>query len=95
MVRLVGEVMTPDEQLAGWLEGNSSCPNDRGECCPDFSCCQSDLLVDKQTRQAFINGDDEVRLSMCGMFLGQAFAKATELKDVKIYIAGDAEGTVQ
>ena len=47
--------MTSDEQLAAWLEGNSFHNNDRDECCPDFSCCDPELLADKKTRQAFVN----------------------------------------
>ena len=80
--------MTPDEQLAEWLKGNSICPNDRDECCPDFSCCQPELLASKESRQAFINADEELRMTMLGMFLGNAMSKAAELKDLNVYIAG-------
>lgn len=85
--------MTADEQLVLWLEGDSRCPNDRDECCPDFSCCRPDFLADKKTRQAFVDGDEKTRMELLGMFLGNAFAVASENK---VYIAGvdDPEKTV-
>ncbi len=89
-------MMTTDEQLASWLEGKSIHNDTRDECCPDFSCCQSDLLVDRQTRQAFVDADDETRFGMLGMFLGACISKATELNgvnNVNVYISGDAECT--
>lgn len=68
--------MTCDEQLAEWLKGNSIHNDDRDECCPDFSCCNPDSLVDYRTRKAFIDGDEKTRISMLGMFLGNAFSDA-------------------
>ena len=78
--------MTSDEQLAEWVKGNPQCPNDRDECCPDFSCCTPELLADEDMRKAFAVGDEEVRLSMLGMFLGAALAKMGKDKDV--YLSG-------
>lgn len=78
--------MTADEQLAEWVKGNSQCPNDRDECCPDFSCCQPELLADEATRIAFADATEETRFSMLGGFLGAAMEKAAEGKNV--YIAG-------
>ncbi len=79
--------MTSDEQLAEWLKGNPIHNAERDECCPDFSCCQPSLLVDQQTRQAFADAGEELRMSMLGMFLGSAMALAAAGKEV--YIAGD------
>lgn len=78
--------MTIDEQLAEWLKGNPIHNDSRNECCPDFSCCQPDLLVDLQTRQAFVNANEELRMSMLGMFLGNAIAKIGIEK--RVHIAG-------
>lgn len=78
--------MTSDEQIIEWVKGNSLCPNDSGECCPDFSCCQPELLADEVTRIAFSNGTKETRNSLLGGFLGFAMEKAAKGK--KVYIAG-------
>ncbi len=45
--------MTPDEQIALWVAGDSRCPNDQNECCPDFSCCNPKLLMPLAERQRF------------------------------------------
>ena len=78
--------MTADEQLAEWVKGNSQCPNDRGECCPDFSCCRPELLADEVMRKAFVNGTSETRNAFLGGYLGAAMSLAAENK--KVYIAG-------
>lgn len=84
--------MTVEEQLAAWLEGNSFHNNDRDECCPDFSCCDPELLADKKTRQAFVNADEALRWSFLAMFLGKMLKK--EKKSSRIYIAGDVQGNL-
>lgn len=80
--------MTPNEQLAKWVEGESIHNKERDECCPDFSCCQPGLLVPKRLRVAFLEGDEEERMKMLGGFLGQVMSKATENKGKKVYIGG-------
>ena len=76
--------MTADEQLELWVLGESRCPNDRDECCPDFSCCMPKLLADKKVREAFANADDEARAAMLGMFLGAAVSEAAPGKVILI-----------
>ena len=78
--------MKAEEQLAEWLKGNPIHNDDRDECCPDFSCCQPELLVDQRTRQAFVDANEALRMSMLGMFLGNAIALAAVEK--KVYVAG-------
>ena len=78
--------MTSDEQLAEWVKGNSLCPNDKGECCADFSCCVPELLADIKTREVFAAATDEKRKSMLGMFLGAAIGSMG--KSNKVYLAG-------
>ena len=78
--------MTVDEQLVEWLKGNPIHNDDRQECCPDFSCCQADLLVDHKTRWAFVDASEELRMSMLGIFLGSAIEKMASEK--KVYLAG-------
>ena len=86
--------MTYDEQLAEWLKGNSIHNDDTESCCPDFSCCLPDLLVDQQTRQAFVNANEELRMSMLGMFFGKAIEQMTKGDGKKVYVVGadDLEG---
>lgn len=45
--------MTPDEQLAEWVKGNSIHNPTRDECCPDFSCCKPALKWDEKERRVF------------------------------------------
>ena len=87
--------MTEDEQLTEWVKGNSKCPNDCDECCPDFSCCQSELLADKDTRIAFLNGNREIRCAMLGGFLCAAMEKAAKGKTVYIVGVDDPLATRQ
>ena len=81
--------MTPQEQLALWLDGTPKCPNDAGECCPDFSCCRPSLLVPRAVREAFVSASDEQRGRMLMVFLGSMIAEA--VPDKKIHIAGSGE----
>ena len=78
--------MTHDEQLEAWLKGNPQHNEDLDQCCPDFSCCVPDLLVDYETRKAFAEADEELQMSMLGLFLGKAFA-ATGMLD-KVHLVG-------
>jgi len=86
--------MSPEEQLNQWLVGNSIHNDERGECCPDFSCCKKELLADKRTREVFCASNDTIRHQMLIMFLGSALALATADKNTKVYISEglDIEG---
>ena len=33
--------MTPEQQLALWVQGINKHNDERDECCPDFACCQT------------------------------------------------------
>lgn len=59
-----GDAVTPDEQLELWKRGEPRCPNDRGECCPDFSCCRPMLLWPAEKREAFCASTQDVREQM-------------------------------
>lgn len=54
----------PEQQLAEWLAGRPSCPNSRGECCPDFSCCCPELLWPLAMRSRFVAAGDAERERM-------------------------------
>lgn len=51
------EEITTEEQLRRWVAGDSTHRLDPsitgGECCPDFSCCNPQLLAEKSVREAF------------------------------------------
>jgi hypothetical protein len=66
--------MTFDEQLQGWLAGEPRCPNDRGECCPDFSCCKPQLLQPLEVRRQFMAAPPAQRQRMLMGFLGSFVA---------------------
>ena len=82
--------LTSEEQLERWVEGESLCPNEYGDCCPDFSCCVPSLLVDKDARveftEAYAQGDNRKVEHMCLMFLGAALG-ALDRRD-EVYLAG-------
>lgn len=69
-----------NEQLEQWLLGN---PIHGEQCCPDFSCCTK-KIAPIEVRERFVAavraGDEQTKMEMLGMFLGEAFSNA--------YIAG-------
>ena len=70
--------MTVQEQLDLWVAGTSVHNPDRGECCPDFSCCEVGLRADEDVRrrfaQAYQEQDHQTMENMCTMFLGALFS---------------------
>ena len=78
--------MTVAEQLALWVKGESVHNPTRDECCPDFSCCQPELLADLETRRAFAAGGPTMRNHLLGGFLNKLIA--LRLPQKKVYIAG-------
>lgn len=90
--------MTHKEQLDLWVQGDSRHNNETDECCPDFSCCKPDSLVDVDTRKrfrdAFLAGHDDIVNGMLMHFLSEAMASYTaEKKDAgeaapEIHVAG-------
>jgi hypothetical protein len=70
---------TGEEQLQRWLAGAPECPNNVGECCPDFSCCNPKLLWPVEKRQKYIEAGQEERekflLSSLGSVLSEAEVK--------------------
>ena len=80
--------MTPEEQLTKWVRGNPVHDHARGECCPDFSCCERSLLVPKNVREKFRDADTTTRHGMLTHFISAAIEKASELKDVKVSVIG-------
>lgn len=70
--------MTGEQQLRLWVAGRPKCPNDRDECCPDFSCCRPKLLWPKAKRVAFLKANQATREQMLmgalvGMLEGEGY----------------------
>lgn len=97
MTDSIGRTMTPEEQLEKWVEGESihnGETRDKGECCPDFSCCYPKLKADELTRRryykAYKEGDQKTVNKMLGIFLGIMVADASN-KDVLVIDETDEE----
>lgn len=91
-----------DHQLREWIEGrpwhNPLSPQptiEGGECCPDFSCCQSELLAPDDERRRFAQADGQLRHEMLMIFLGRCIAKATEGTGKRVHLAGDNPTEIQ
>lgn len=84
--------MTPDEQLARWVAGESIHRGGKtdGECCPDFSCCQPSLLQPEEVRRAFAAADDRERGRFLLTFLGAMVADLGASE--RVYVAGKPPG---
>lgn len=79
--------MTPDEQLDRWLVGDAQCPNDDGECCPDFSCCDPSIAASMEEKLAFVEGTDHVRNHLMLKFL----ARMAGNLDIDVHVAGEVD----
>jgi hypothetical protein len=75
--------MTYQEQLDLWVEGKSLCPNDNGECCPDFSCCNPNFLAPLEIRKMFKDCPDRREALLFG-FLENAISSLNK----KVYLTG-------
>ncbi len=75
--------MTPEEQLKKWVDGEAIHNIERSECCPDFSCCNGNM-VEKPIREKFAKAyrenDHSTVNAMLMMFLSNAFPRS--------YVAG-------
>ena len=65
-----GKRITVEEQLDMWVAGKSVHNATRGECCPDFSCCNPKLKASKPERVKFRNATQSERETMLAGFLG-------------------------
>lgn len=87
--------MTPKEQCELWVQGKSVHDDETDECCPDFSCCHPELLVDLETRQifyaAYLRRDYVTYHTMLMNFLGNMLAAASDSGNL-VHLAGTWEG---
>lgn len=84
MTRLIHDCA---EQARLWVEGESVHSDHRGigpECCPDFSCCNPDLLQPAEVRRAFAAADPKTQGRLCMTFLGGMIAKARP--EIRVHI---------
>lgn len=65
--------MTPNEQLALWVQGSSIHNLERNECTPDFSCCCRKLKWGTLRRTQFVAASNDARESMLVAALHAAF----------------------
>jgi hypothetical protein len=68
--------ISADEQLERWVKGEALCPNESGECCPDFGCCVEELLWPPEKRRKFAEADRGTRAKMVMGALGAAMSHA-------------------
>jgi len=84
--------MTSIEQLESWVAGKSIHNIERDECCPDFSCCCSEINTPIEDRKLFLEAtlikDHSVIDAMLMGFLNNAIGFMT---NKKVYIAGQQD----
>ncbi len=81
--------MTSEQQLELWVKGDPRCPNDQGECCPDFSCCRRELLLPLAERERFVAEPSRREEMMMG-----ALAKSLSLEgQVATVLAAPTSGS--
>lgn len=78
-----------EHQLLEWVKGRSLHNPVRNECCPDFSCCCPDGLMDEDVRIKFSNAvkmhDDKTKMAILGM----ALAGITSSAGLNAHIVGE------
>ncbi len=68
----MNDKQSSEYQLSQWVEGNPLHNPIRDECCPDFSCCDGNMM-DSKTRKrfsdAYKSGDRETQYKILAMAL--------------------------
>ncbi len=68
-------------QLNHWLQGKSLHLEMPDLCCPDYSCCQPDLLAPLEERELYVQahnaGDVKTLTRLDCMFLGRLIVRQT------------------
>lgn len=87
MFRKAGYRKRLDKQTLDWVKGNPRHNSVDEECCPDFSCCDPELLASQKIRQqfytAYLNDDDATSSRLLGRFLDKLIKK--EFPDEKVH----------
>lgn len=78
--------MTEVEQLNQWLLAKPIHRPNGDMCCPDYSCCNPELLAPLHERERFVGAvqqdDKETQRSMMRVFLRRFFDKQSSKKKV-------------
>lgn len=83
-------VSSLEEQLNLWVAGESVHVTVSGrkrgttDCCPDFSCCQPELLQPVEVRQAFVNATEDDR----HLFLLRFLRVLCDASGKKVHVIG-------
>lgn len=80
-------------QLEQWVKGNPLHNPIGDECCPDFSCCNPELLIPEEVLQKFKQAhetcDDETKMQI----LGIAISGLAAINNATVYVSGINSGT--
>lgn len=90
MERTTKERESIDYQLREWVAGRPHHNKVLNECCPDFSCCIPELLVDSSTRQEFASASPAKKSSMLMSFLGSMLRVTLGDDNVQSMVSGYA-----
>lgn len=89
--------MSGEEQLKAWVAGQSVHNPDTDECCPDFSCCVTELQAPQEERSAFFGawerGDVAIMERFLTTFKQRAEVYADKNRCIEISLAPD-EGVI-
>lgn len=77
-------------QLSEWVKGNSLHNPIRDECCPDFSCCHTEGLMDEDLRIKFSNAHKMNDKKTTMSILGMALSGVTTEMGLNVHIAGES-----
>ena len=73
-------------QLELWVKGESVHNDDRGECCPDFSCCNKEVDTPLAVKEIFFNAYHTDNEKVCHRLLMEFLSNA--LSGESVHIAG-------
>lgn len=74
--------MTRREQLYSWLQGVSVHNAYTDECCPDYSCCQPNLLAVKSERIRFVRAYEDADEKVMQYMLQNFFLRSLADQDI-------------
>jgi Fe-S-cluster containining protein len=77
-----------EEQLDSWIEGIPKHNQNCDECCPDFSCCNPELLWDRDKREIFAGAYRSGDHKVCDSMLMESLATLIGSVKPDVYIAG-------
>lgn len=78
------------KQTLDWLNGDPKHNKTDDECCPDFSCCNPELLAPKEVREIFYQAEKSGNHKLVDRMLGEFLSKMIDTipSKPKVHIAG-------